>query len=114
MDINTACVKIKKLYAYYDQPVLFLAEQDDQLYLAVYVDHSETEDIFLYAPVSPDRVADIEGGKLDLHSAFKRVEGGFVYRVSVAIYKPQSRTEMIACENLDVEDLPLPGAYLNN
>lgn len=104
---------IIEVYVYYDQPCLFSCKNStDQLFLAVWVDETETTNLWLYLPMSGERFEEIRGEKLDLHDAFLRSEPGFVYEVKIDKHESLAWVETIHCERLDRDWLPTPGEFL--
>lgn len=108
-------LKIIEIYEFYNMPVLFACKnRTGQLYIAVWIDETVDDSIWLYTPLSPERFIALRQGKVDLHTVFVQPEDIFVFKVIVAKGLSSSATaEAIHIENLDPEWAPLPGEYLD-
>ena len=54
-------LKLIEVYEFYDQPCLFSCQNlSGRVYIALWVDSSETEDVWLYASVSSERFNNIK------------------------------------------------------
>jgi hypothetical protein len=105
---------VEEVYLYYDQPVLFLAKDQDsgQLYFVVFADRTETSNIWLYAPISSMRLNAIKANKIDLKSAFSQTEDNFVYRVEIPRNNSNVEIEEVPCQDLTDNQLPIAGEFL--
>lgn len=75
-------LRIEEVYAYYEGPRLFMAQNAaGQRFLVVHADTSGDEETWLYAPVSPDRIPLIRDGRIDLHDAFAKAENGGLWEL---------------------------------
>jgi hypothetical protein len=107
-------LEILEVYDYYDKPCLFSCRNlSDQLFLAVWIDETSTEDVWLYAPVSRRRLEYVLNGGVDLRTAFLRAEDNFVFQVQTyhSAEKP-SQINKVLCKQLNDEQLPCPDEYL--
>lgn len=78
-------LRLIETYEFYDRPILFLSANNlDQLFLAVYADHREETEVWLYVPISQARSQQIRSGGVDLHSAFRRAESGYVHVIELS------------------------------
>ncbi len=76
-------LKLIEVYEFYDQPCLFSCQNlSGQVYIVLWVESSETEDVWLYAPVSSEKFNHIKNGKVDLKTVFRHLEDAFVFEVS--------------------------------
>lgn len=105
-----------EVYSFYDVPRLFSCRnRADQIFLAVWVDEREHGDTYLYAPLSQNRFAQIRSGGIDLATAFKESEDGFVFKVEHFFRSDESQNsvvEQVACADLSDDELPEPGERL--
>jgi hypothetical protein len=68
-----------EVYAYYDEPILFLCkDQQHKKYLGALAKDTTELKTWFYAPVSEERAAEISNGKIDLYTAFRNVECGAI------------------------------------
>lgn len=108
-------LEILEIYEYYDQPLLFTCRNlSDTIYLVVLEDEEDDFDTWLYASMSPSRYAQVRSGGVDLYSAFKNAEEGFVFVVK--IYRDgnlQTQVDLIPAFQLQDDQLPEIGEALN-
>lgn len=111
---NTQLIEV---YEYYDRPLFFACQnQVGDIYLTLLIDDDEeagTENWY-YLRVSAERFEQIRNGIIDIHSAFKRAELGFIR----SVVKDIASGNIISIENLVAADLNddclhYPGEYLN-
>ena len=109
-------LKLIEVYEFYDQSCLFSCQNlSEQVYIALWVDSSETEDIWLYAPVSSERFNHIKNGKVDLKTVFTHSEDAFVFEVSIPIDDKKSTTvKALACKDLTEDQLPETNQFIQN
>ena len=101
-------LKLIEVYEFYDQPCLFSCQNlSGQVYIALWVDSSETEDVWLYAPVSSERFNHIKNGEVDLKTVFTHSEDAFVFEVTIP-FNDQKTTivKALACRDLTEDQLP--------
>lgn len=105
-------LKILRELAYFDGPVLFLAGSPSEVvYLALLVDRTAAGETFLYAPASENRIDFVLSGDIDLATAFRRPESGFLFVVE----QPYGGEEMVRCVSptgLDADWFPAAGVRL--
>ncbi len=108
-------LEIVETYAYYDQPVLFSCKNSaGHRYLVVAADENDQYETWLYAGVSPERLALIRSGAIDLHDAFADPEGGRLLQVRFSYDAPTSpQIESVEANQVSEDMLPLPGEYLD-
>lgn len=108
-------LKIIEIYEAYDEPCLFLCQNlCSQLFLSVLIDEVQESKIWLYVPVSSERFDYIRSGGIDLYNTYKSAEDDFVYKVTTSENNDKSSSvELITCDVLSDEILPLPGESLN-
>jgi hypothetical protein len=97
-----------EVYIAYDEPCLFACKNaSGQIFIAVLIDEDED-----YTPLSKIRFEYIRSGGIDLHDGFKFAEDGFSYIVNVPIYEGNSKAEMISCDDISNNILPLSGEII--
>lgn len=107
-------MKVVHVLDYFDEPILFICCSDTkQLYLAIYMDDTDTDSIWHYAPISVGRLRQLYSGDVDLHDAFAHTEKGIVWEV----WRPNSdsrlpRVVSMSCRSISDSDLPLHGVKL--
>jgi hypothetical protein len=109
-------LKLIEVYEFYDQPCLFSCQNlSGQVYIALWVDSSETEDVWLYAPVSSERFNHIQTGKIDLKTIFTHSEDAFVFEVTIPFdaQKP-TMVKALACRDLTEDQLPEANQFIQN
>ena len=107
-------LKTIEVYVYVDRPCLFSCRNaTGYLFLAVWVDETEVDNLWLYVPVSEARFQAIRTGEIDLHDAFLQSEDGFVYQVKVSRNDDPDRVQAISCNTLDRSWLPLADECLD-
>lgn len=75
-------LELLEIYDWYDGPTMFSVKNDrDVLFFVFWADSSENIDAWLYAPISPERLRDLESCVIDVRSALENPEGGIVYRL---------------------------------
>jgi len=106
-------LKFLSIYYYYDQPCLFSCEnQEGQLFLGLWVDTFHLGDLFLYAPVSAERLQAFQEGRIEVRTAFEHTESGSIFKVMLPYADQPASAIRILCEELDKQDLPDPGITL--
>lgn len=106
-------LKFLEVYEEYDGPRLFSCRNAaGQIYIAVWVDESHNQDIWLYAPISSKRFSLIRTGAIELREIFLNAEDGYAFAVIIPYDQP-SRIETIACNLIEDKWLIKPGEYLN-
>jgi hypothetical protein len=111
-------LEILEVYEATDEPCLFACRNGaGHVFLAVLIDETEEERVWLYTPLSPGRFARVRGGEVDLRDGFRAAEDGFVHRVVMSIFLGSGRGSanvgMMDCDELTDAMLPLAGERLN-
>jgi hypothetical protein len=110
---NLGKLEIIEVYVYYDQPCLFSCKNlTGHIFLAVWIDETEVEDIWLYVPISKQRFQSIRSGEIDLRDAFLKSEDSLVYKVIIPQENLPSLVETIQSDRLNEDWLPVAGEYL--
>lgn len=109
-------LKLIEVYEFYDQPCLFSCQNlSGQVYIALWVDSSEIEDIWLYAPVLSERFNHIKNGKVDFKTVFTHSEDAFVFEVSIPFDDEKSTiVKALACKDLTEDQLPEMNQFIQN
>lgn len=108
-------LRIIEIYEFYNMPVLFACKnRTGHIYIAVWIDETQEQDLWLYAPISPERFTMMREGKIDLHDVFTKTEDGFVLEVTVR-KTPElfSEIKRVPVEELDESWAPPSGDYLD-
>ena len=108
-------LELVETYEYYDEPVLYACQDaTERRYLVVLsVDEPGFQE-WLYAPLSARRFQHVRSGGLDLHSAFRAAEGGFIFRLTLQRDPTAAgRGEWVPAQSLDDALLPTPGEALD-
>jgi hypothetical protein len=108
-------LEIIEVYEYYDQPLLFACQNASSVrYLVVLEDEDDDSETWLYATISPTRHQQIRSGGIDLYSAFKQAEDGFVFVVQTFHDESiSSDFNLVSVDELTEEQLPEQGEALN-
>ena len=109
-------LKLIEVYEFYDQSCLFSCQNlSGQVYIALWVDSSETEDVWLYAPVSSERFNHIKNGEVDLKTVFSHLEDAFVFEVTIPFddQKP-TMVKAITCRDLTEDQFPEANQFIQS
>jgi hypothetical protein len=109
-------LKLIEVYEFYDQPCLFSCQNlSGQVYIALWVDSSEAEDVWLYASVSSERFNYIKNGEVDLKTVFTHSEDAFVFEVIIPFDDQKSTTvKALACSDLTEDQLPEANQFIQS
>lgn len=100
-------LQLLETYVYYDQPCLFSCKnQENQLFVAVWVDTILSQDLWLYAPVSLERLRSFRKGDVDVRSVFNNAEESYVWVVSIPHADAPARVAKTPCNELIEDYLP--------
>ncbi len=106
-------LELLEVYEEYDGPRLFACRNSaGQIYLAIWVEKSLDSDIWLYVPVSKQRLEYIRSGGIDLRDAFLASEDGFVFIVKISILEDKASIEIKNSNELEDRWLPEANQYL--
>lgn len=106
---------VVKVYQYFDGPKLFsCSSATGQHYLAFWLGDETGADRWLYVPISPSRIAELEAGRQTLHESCSNPEDGFVWVVAIPL-GTNGRAAATAWDpaQLAKEDLPAEDTYLS-
>jgi len=107
-------LEIVDVYLDYDGPRLFSCmDGRGQLFVAVWVVERVASAVWLYAPISRQRLNELEADIVDLRSIFSESESGKVLRVTTFHDERTPLVEPGDCSEIPEEWLPLPGASLS-
>ena len=108
-------LEVIEVYTYYDEPVLFAARNErDGLFLAALSKDTNEDRIWTYAPMSERRFQEVRSGGIDLNQAFKEVEGGFLYLVTLPKREAsQGSGKWVIASQLAEDELPKAGDCLD-
>lgn len=96
---------------WYDGPILHIAQNEQgQKFVAWWADETDSSRIWLYAPISEERLQMYKANKISTHDVFAKVEGGYLYRwvepVSGAWTDCNIHCERVRVEEIDPECFP--------
>ena len=107
---------ITETFIFYDRPILFTAQDaDGQLYLVQLHDEDDSDpriETWMYVAISPERLAMVKTGEIDLYDAFKLPKDGLArwWKHGTGVnYGGISRAKFLADD-----DLPLRGERLSD
>ena len=107
-------LEIIDIYDYYDIPCLFLCRSEgDYLYLSLCIGQTSEYGLWLYLPLSYERLQLLISREMTIRQAFIEVEQGFIYRLLLGnedVY-PDSINALSPDQLLD-EWLPHEDIYL--
>lgn len=107
-------LEITEVYEFYDRPILFTCQNvTGQYYIAVWIEENESDDVWLYAPMSRGRFEVIRSGGIDLYSAFRHAENNFVWQVTTPYDNHDDTVVALSCSSLTEDQLPMEGEFLS-
>jgi hypothetical protein len=132
-ETNLLTVVVDKVYSYHDVPRLFTAKQvtpadkAGNLWLVLWADEHDLggedegglggdnlrgQDDWLAVPISDERLSLVEAGKIDLHDAFRKAEGGEGVYVECPWPKGADKAKRVVLADLDPDLFHTPGVSL--
>ena len=75
--------KIQKVFYFYDEPVVYSCFCDDDRYLVLLVDENSVCKTWFYALIGDTSYTRFLKDEIDVYSAFKFTECGYVYKVAI-------------------------------
>ena len=94
----------------WDRPLLFLAEDArGRSYIVVLLEESASEDLWLFAPMSPSTLLAVMSGTMEYRDAFTRSPDGWAYRVKASRTAGASGYWPLNVHELTDTMLPEPG-----
>lgn len=106
-------LEIIEVYEYYDTPCLFSCRNaSGHLFVAILTDQTKKFERWLYVSMSKRRFENIRASSIDIRDAFLKSEDGFVYEVLINSDDSHDRVNIIFCENLSDDWLPMPGEFI--
>lgn len=109
--------KVQIMYLEWDmQPLLFCAVNDDgRRFISVLIDGDGDDAVYRFAPISEVRLADLEAGRVDLHSVFRHCEAGHAFDVRWRFVEDGwtvVECAEVRCEDMTADTLPKPGRFV--
>lgn len=102
-----------KEYEYYDCPRLFTCKNEiGKPYIGLSVEDNDDSQVWLYASISPNRLAKAEKGEIDVRDVFLKAEEKFVLEVTTYNEKADTAHMMIS-KDIPETFLPTAGLFLN-
>jgi hypothetical protein len=109
-------LELIEVYEYYDRPVLLsCANAAGHIYLALLVDEAERSETWYFVGISQLRYQHIRSGAIDLYSAFRLSEDGFIIEVQIPVddFLSDAVAHRLRAEDVPDERLPYSGELLN-
>jgi hypothetical protein len=105
-------VKVTDILFYYDGIRIFIGNNNEYKFLGFLVDEDENnnEDIYLFVPVSEDRISEIKNGNISIKSAIQNAENGWVYEVHLS-WKDEKRHTYKELKTIEISKDYLPSEY---
>jgi hypothetical protein len=89
-------IEVVEVYVDYEEPLLWLGRGAAGLYLVVLIDDGD-EQVWTFAPIGEERLANLRAGRMDLHDAFLHADGGSV----VLLHREKQIEGRVWCEVRD-------------
>src|SRR5687768_13652466 len=106
-------ITVDEVYIRVDVPRLFSVRNEaGQRFLAVFVHEDEESDVYLYAPVSADRLSAVRSGAIPLHVAFASPQDGHVYAVTTPFEGDEVDVRRMTADDIPRNWLPSSEARL--
>lgn len=106
-------LELIEVYEYYDTPCLFSCRNiSGHLFIAILYSQTKKLEKWLYVSMSKRRFENIRAGLIDIRNAFLNSEDGFVYEVIINSDDSPDKVEIIWCENLIDDWLPMPNEFI--
>ncbi|MBE9396777.1 hypothetical protein IOQ59_05810 [Pontibacterium sp. N1Y112] len=114
LPINTVLgdLRLVNTFQFFDIPRIFSCRNKSgaqYLVLSTFDDYDSFE--WLYLPISNDRLSSVVSKKITLREAFELPEDGYLFHVE-SNFEGEAKVDYKFSEQINVEDLPKPGAYL--
>jgi len=107
-------LELIEVYEYYDTPCLFSCRNvSGQIFLAILFEQEKRVEKWLYVSMSQRRLENIRAGLIDIRNAFLNSEDRFVYEVVISSDSSSDSAEIIWCENLTDDWLPMPNEFID-
>ncbi|MBY7969339.1 hypothetical protein KW445_06700 [Vibrio fluvialis] len=114
-DKRLGTLDIHNVYEEYDGPKLFSAVNALGLYYLVYwIDELENGDVWLYVPMSKDRLDSIESGSRLLRDAFLYPEENSIFKIFTAFDGCSHTIALLSAEEISDDELPPVGFKVEN
>lgn len=106
-------LRVDEVFLRFDGPRLFTAvNEGGQHYLGLFVEETDDAEVFIYAPVSPDRLAAARAGAIPLRVAFTEPQDGHVFVVFASTESADQILESRTPESIPERWLPDADAAL--
>jgi hypothetical protein len=107
-------VEVLDVYVEHDGPRLFSCNDSrGQLYVAVWVDEIDSAEVWLFAPVTLQRLNELEADEIDLRRLFAETQSGNVLQVTSSHDAAPPSVATVDCAAIPEEWLPTAGASLS-
>jgi hypothetical protein len=106
-------LQLEEVFLGYDGPKLFSCRnKTGQWFIAVFVDEDGNSEIYLYMPISFDRLRAVRSGQVTLRMAFSNPEDGIAYSVRRYLDRPKCDVELVTADGIPEDWLPEETAVL--
>lgn len=106
-------LQLLEVYESYDGPRLFLCRnQAGQVFLGISAEDSSERQTWLYVAISDERRQQLEGGAIDLQTAFTAPEDSFVYEAQRAATSGDFTVVTRHPQELTEDQIPMQDEYL--
>lgn len=103
-----------EIYEYYDQPCLFsCTNSSGQIFISVWVDSKEMEEVWLYAPISSRKFKKLRNKEVALRNVFTDSEDAFVFEVVIPSEDiDKTMVTLVPCKDIDKDYLPEENQFI--
>ncbi len=103
-------LQLLEVYDYYDGPRLFAARNVvGTTFFVLWADDLQDQEVWLYVPVSEERLLQLREGSLSIREAFLKAEDGILHKVVQPKGAGDVRAEVLRSADLALEWLPPEG-----
>jgi hypothetical protein len=107
-------LEILEVFLQYDGPRLFSClNKAKHIYLALWVDDENDIDLWMYVPISNQKLLQVRSGDISLREAFTESETGYLHIAKVAFSGEVQDFKLVKATEVNEEWLPLQNVRLN-
>lgn len=104
---------IQTVYDYYDMPIVFSCKNNlDWNFLVICINELNEEFVWVYLPVTINRLLELEAHQIKLRDAILTPEDGWIFLITENVELETVNIKSILPTELDVSLLPNPNKYL--
>ncbi|AOZ93624.1 DUF6575 domain-containing protein [Paenibacillus crassostreae] len=105
---------IEEMFLFYDEPQLFTCiSKFGQRFMVLYVDYTEQDQTWLFAPLTEARLAFAKSNRISLYDVFTKPEDEFIWKVIKENNSNIAKATQIDPMGISSDLLPTEDAYLN-